>query len=206
MTDFFFNVNFFRVILFANNTQNILILFKLEPLRDKKKAHVKKSFDFFLLYLHNRFFLVLEVLYKRSRLTVLFHDKFTLCTSNYFRKEKQIYFLQTVFIWSSFLWKSEEDSHRPKYTTSVFLCLKRNDSQTFKKSNCKKHFLQCVFYWNNSLRYFSFHVIAGKHGFFFKVSRYPESLFNRHVLAFFETSDLKEVCILFIISRITVQY
>ena len=32
----------------------------------KKTAHVKKSFDLFLLYLYNRFFLVLEVLYERS--------------------------------------------------------------------------------------------------------------------------------------------
>ena len=40
---------------------------------------------------------------------------------------------------------------------------------------------------------------------FIKVYRHPEVLFNRHVLAFFVTSDLKEVFILFFISRITVQ-
>ena len=55
------------VIFFVNNKQNILTSFKLNPLCDKKTAHVKKSFDLFLLYLYNRFFLVLEVLYERSR-------------------------------------------------------------------------------------------------------------------------------------------
>ena len=54
------------VIFFVNNKQNILTLFKLNPLCDKKTAHVKKSFDLFLLYEYNRFFLVLEVLYERS--------------------------------------------------------------------------------------------------------------------------------------------
>ena len=34
-----------------------------------KRQHVKKSFDLLLLYLYNRFFLVLEVLYERSRTT-----------------------------------------------------------------------------------------------------------------------------------------
>ena len=53
------------VIFFVNNKQKILT-FKLNPLCDKKTAHVKKSFDLFLLYLSNRFFLVLEVLYERS--------------------------------------------------------------------------------------------------------------------------------------------
>ena len=38
--------------------------------------------------------------------------------------------------------------------------------------------------------------------FFIKIYRYPEVLFNGHVLAFFEASDLKEVRILFFISTI----
>ena len=53
-------------IVFVNDKQNISILFKLNPQCDKKKALVKKSFDEFLLHLCNRFFLVLEVLYKRN--------------------------------------------------------------------------------------------------------------------------------------------
>ena len=31
------------------------------------------------------------------------------------------------------------------------LCLKRNDSETFKSSSCKKPFLQCESYWYNLL-------------------------------------------------------
>ena len=46
--------------------QNILTLFKLSPLRDKKKAHVKKPFDLFLLYLYDSFFSVLEIHYEKS--------------------------------------------------------------------------------------------------------------------------------------------
>ena len=38
-----------------------------------------------------------------------------------------------------------------------------------------------------------------------KVYPYPEFLYNHHVLGFFETSELKEVCITFFISTITVK-
>ena len=42
-------------------------------------------------------------------------------------------------------------SEKPKKTRtdkSIFLLsLKRNYSQTFKSSNCKKAFIQCVCYW-----------------------------------------------------------
>ena len=42
-------------------------MFKLNnPLCDKKPTHVKKSFDIFLLYLCNKFFLAFEVLYKTN--------------------------------------------------------------------------------------------------------------------------------------------
>ena len=51
------------VILFVK--QNILILFKRNP-KNKNKPYVKKSFDLFLLYLDNIYFLFLEVLYERS--------------------------------------------------------------------------------------------------------------------------------------------
>ena len=39
---------------------------------------------------------------------------------------------------------------------------------------------------------------------FVKVYRYPEALLNRHVLVFFETIVLKEVCMLFFISTILI--
>ena len=42
------------------------ILFKINPLLDKNKPYVKKSFDLLLLYLYNRLALVLEVLYERN--------------------------------------------------------------------------------------------------------------------------------------------
>ena len=40
--------------------------------------------------------------------------------------------------------------------------------------------------------------------FLIKVYLYPEVLFNRHIFAFFETTDLKEVNILFFISTILI--
>ena len=46
---------------------------------------------------------------------------------------------------------------------------------------------------------FLFHATTGRHLFY----RYPEVLFNLHTVALFETSVLKEVCVLFFISRIT---
>ena len=48
--------------------QNILLLFKRNPPCDKNKAYVKKSFGLFLLYLDNRYFSFLEVLYERSHI------------------------------------------------------------------------------------------------------------------------------------------
>ena len=59
--------------------------------------------------------------------------------------------LETVYIWSSLLWKTKEDSHRPKHTIVFLLCLKRNDSQASNSNNCKKLFLQCASYWYNLL-------------------------------------------------------
>ena len=51
--NFFFNFQFFCyiLILLVNSKQNILI-FKLNPLSDKKTTHMNKSCDLFLLYLY----------------------------------------------------------------------------------------------------------------------------------------------------------
>ena len=49
-----------------------------------------------------------------------------------------------------------------------------------------------------------FFISFDKALFFIKVYRYPEVPFNRHVLAFFETSDFKEVRILFFNSTILI--
>ena len=43
-----------------------------------------------------------------------------------------------------------------------------------------------------------------KTSIFIKVYYYAEVLFNRHILAFFETNDLKEVRILLFITAVTV--
>ena len=54
----------YMVILFVSNKQNILILFKLNPLCGKK-THVKNYLISFF-YIFNRFFLVLKVLYEKN--------------------------------------------------------------------------------------------------------------------------------------------
>ena len=41
---------------------------------------------------------------------------------------------------------------------------------------------------------FLFHVINGRHCFFVKIYHYPKSFLNLHIVAFLETSVLKEVC------------
>ena len=51
---------------------------------------------------------------------------------------------------------------------------------------------------------FSFHVLNERHSFSFKTNRYAKVIFNCHDLAFFETSNLKKVAILFFISRILI--
>ena len=90
-------------------------------------------------------------------------------------------------------------THRSKYTTSLlFNSLERNDSRTFKSSNCRNIFLQRVCYcaiWFDKC--FLFHIITGRLWFFMEIYRYLEVLFNWHGLGFFGKSDLKKVYILF---------
>ena len=56
------------------------------------------------------------------------------------------------FTWSNLLQKPLEESYRPSILQMFLLCLKRNDSQTFKSSNCNKLFLKCVYYGYNLLQ------------------------------------------------------
>ena len=49
--------------------------------------------------------------------------------------------------------KTETDQSIPHV---FFLCLKRNNSQTFESSGCKNPFPQCVCYWCNLLRWMFF--------------------------------------------------
>ena len=68
VAEFFLHFFCYVVIVFVNNKQNILIWFKLNPpLCDKKKAGEKKSFDPFLIYLYNWYFLVFELLYESTQ-------------------------------------------------------------------------------------------------------------------------------------------
>ena len=71
--------------------------------------------------------------------------------------------------------KCKEDSYRPKYTTRFLLCLKRNDSQIFKNSSCKKPFLQSVCYWFNLL-WWMFFILCDNWNtlFFIKTSPFSE--------------------------------
>ena len=69
--------------------------------------------------------------------------------------EKWIYFLQTVFIRSSLLWKVKEDSHKPRYTRSFSRCLKRIDSQNLKSSSSSVYAIGTTCLDND----FLFHVI-----------------------------------------------
>ena len=96
---------------------------------------------------------------------------------------------------------SKKDSYRPKYTTGFFT-LKRNDSQTFKSSNCEKLSNVYVSGTTSLDKYFLFHLIIERHCFLLKFII---------VLRLFSTAmfliSLKEVIrkksILFFISTIT---
>ena len=66
--------------------------------------------------------------------------------TKYLHKVKNFYFSQTMFIWSSFLYKCKDDSHGPKYTIVFFILSEKKRLTTFKSSSCKKLFLQCVQY------------------------------------------------------------
>ena len=61
-------------------------------------------------------------------------------------------FLANSIYLTFFSLKNQKNWNRPKYTANILLCIKRNDSQTFKSSNCKKRFIQCVCYWCNLLQ------------------------------------------------------
>ena len=80
----------------------------------------------------------------------------------------------------------------------LLLCLKRNDSQNFKSSNCKKHFrsVTSCCYCYKLLRLFFILCDDWRH-FFYKSLLITWGLFNHHVLPLFETSGLKEDHILF---------
>ena len=116
--------------------------------------------------------------------------------TKYLHTANQIYFTQTVFIWSSLPYKSTEDPTEQSSLQVFLLCLNQNYSQTFKSSSCKQNFLQCVCYKCNLLRWiFLFQVITGSLSLLWHY-------FNRHVIVFFERSVWKK-SVFYFISTIT---
>ena len=83
-------------------------------------------------------------------------------------------------------------------------------SNFFSWSNFEKLFLQCVCYWHKLLQKMFFILCEyWKKLFFTKVYVFFTIVilwvfFSRHVLAFFETNDLKEILILIFISKILI--
>ena len=121
-------------------------------------------------------------------------------SSNYLHIEKCFYFSKTVFcfFFSGIPRKTLIDQSIPQ----VFFTLKRNDSQTFKSSNCEKLSNVYVSGTTSLDKYFLFHLIIERHCFLLKFII---------VLRLFSTAmfliSLKEVIrkksILFFISTIT---
>ena len=132
--------------------------------------------------------------------TTIFHDKFTL------HMKPIIYIRKTSLLLVNnihLFFPSLEIQRRITQTTStilqvLLLCLKRNDSQNFKSSNCKKHFrsVTSCCYCYKLLRLFFILCDDWRH-FFYKSLLITWGLFNHHVLPLFETSGLKEDHILF---------
>ena len=58
---------------------------------------------------------------------------------------EKVNFLKTVFIWSSIFFYSILHIFFSSILHIFAISLKRNDSQTFKSSSCKKFSLQCVY-------------------------------------------------------------
>ena len=104
--------------------------------------------------------------------------------------------VKSIF-WSSLLEKGKEDSYRPMYTTSFFTLPEKKCLANLKMAQLQKTFPQvCI----SSIKLASMNVFSPcdnwKTLFLYKFSVYPEVWCSRHVPAFFETSLLKEVCIL----------
>ena len=90
-------------------------------------------------------------------------------------------------------WKCEEESYKVYY--KIFYCVWKETS--FKKpsklATAKTFSPVCMLL----IQLASVKVYYSKTFFFYKRFLIPWGLFNRHVLALFETSDLKEVIVLF---------
>ena len=92
-------------------------------------------------------------------------------------------------------------THSNRSILHVLLLSKKKRLKNLQKQQLQKKFFSsmCVAGTTFFNECFLFHVITGRHLFY----RYPEVFFNLHAVALFETSVLKEVCVLFSTSRIT---
>ena len=111
-----------------------------------------------------------------------------------FTSHKEYWFGHLFFI------KAKKTRTNQSTLQAFLLCPNRNDSQTFKSSSCKNFFLQSVCHRRNLLRWMFFiscdkNINVFQDYFFIKVCR-DWDFFNRHIVAFFETTVLKEVRIL----------
>ena len=98
--------------------------------------------------------------------------------------------------------KTRTDQSIPRV---FLLCLKRNDPQTFKSDSCKNPFLQCLCYCYNLLGWRFFILCDNwKKMLFMKVCRYSEIFLSAMLLLSLKPVYLKEVCILCVISAITI--
>ena len=83
--------------------------------------------------------------------------------------------------------------------TKFTLSEKKNVSQTFESSSCQKVFPKCVYHWYNLLWWMFFIPCdIWKTLFFVQIHCYPEVWYNRNVAAFFQTSVLNKVRILYL--------
>ena len=107
--------------------------------------------------------------------------------------------INSIF-WFSLLEKGKEDWCRPKYTTSFpYSVLKEVSHKPLKVAAAKISF-PGVFIIDTTCfnELFSFHMITANN--IYKNLSYQEAWRNRHVAALFQTSVLKEVCILYPLS------
>ena len=85
-------------------------------------------------------------------------------------------------------------SEKPKKTRAD-----QSIPEIFTLCEKKRLALVCILLVQHApINVFLFHVRTGRH-----LYHLPKVLFNHHVLAYFEISDLKEIRVLFFISRIT---
>ena len=123
-----------------------------------------------------------------SILSPAFHDKFILQHIKITIQKNEFTSHKHYLFWYYLLLKSRENSYKPSILQFFFTL-----SEKKRLTNLQNWQLQ---------KPFDVHVIVTtcfdnwKTWFF--INRYPEALFNHHVLVLFETSDLKEARFLYL--------